>query len=188
MKSNPNTVWNPARLDVRAFAQAGARLNADDTMGRFERLKDELHPDSATAELPGVRWQAQGALRAASEGGDPAVWLHLLAEVVAPLTCQRCLGAVETPLRVDRWFRFVADEATAAVEDNDCEEDLLPLEPRPSLYELLEDELLMALPLVPMHDSCPVPVPMQSGDVAAVDASADEHRPHPFAALSRLKK
>src|SRR3990167_6854852 len=121
-------------------------------------------------------------------GAEPAVWLHLQAETVAPLTCQRCLGAVETPLQVDRWFRFVADEATAAAEDNDCEEDLLPLEPRPSLYELLEDELLMALPLVPMHDACPVPVSMQSGDVAAADGPVEEQRPHPFAALSRLKK
>jgi uncharacterized protein len=187
-KPNPNTAWNPARLDVRAFAQAGAGVNADDPMGLFGRLKDELHPECGAADLPGVRWQAHGALRAASEGGEPAVWLHLLAETVAPLTCQRCLGAVETPLQVDRWFRFVADETTAAAEDNDCEEDLLPLEPRPSLYELLEDELLMGLPLVPMHDVCPVPVSMQSGDVAAADGPAEEQRPHPFAALSRLKK
>lgn len=187
-KPNPNTAWNPVRLDVRAFAQAGASVTADDPMGLFERLKDELHPESGAADLPGVHWQAHGALRAASGGGEPAVWLHLRAETVAPLTCQRCLGAVEAPLQVDRWFRFVADEATAAAEDNDCEEDLLPLEPRPSLYELLEDELLMALPLVPMHDACPVPVSMQSGDVAAADGPVEEQRPHPFAALSRLKK
>jgi len=188
MKSNPNSAWNPARLDMRAFAQAGARLSADDAMDQFDRLKEEVHPEARAAGLPSVLWQAQGALRAASEGGEPAVWLHLQAEAVAPLTCQRCLGAVETPLQVDRWFRFVVDEAKAAAEDNDCEEDLLPLEPRPSLYELLEDELLMALPLVPMHDTCPVHVPMQSGDVAAADVPADEQRPHPFAALARLKK
>ena len=188
MKLNLNTAWNPARLDVRAFAQAGGSLNSEDPMGRFVRLKDELHPDVGAADLSDVRWQAHGALRAASEGGEPAAWLHLLADSTAPLTCQRCLGAVKIPLQVDRWFRFVADEATAAAEDNDCEEDLLPLEPRPSLYELLEDELLMALPLVPMHDACPVPVPMQAGDVMAVDAPAEEERPHPFAALARLKK
>lgn len=190
MKPNPNTntPWNPARLDVRAFAQAGASVKADDPMGLFERLTDELHPECLAPDLPPVRWQAHGALRAASEGGEPAVWLHLMAETAAPLTCQRCLGAVETPLQVDRWFRFVADEATAAAEDNDCEEDLLPLEPRPSLYELLEDELLMALPLVPMHDACPVPVAMQSGQVSMEERPAEEERPHPFAALARLKK
>lgn len=188
MKPNPNTVWNPTRLDVRAFAQAGGRLDAAVPLNRFDRLRDELHPEEAGDERLSVRWQAEGALRAGSDGGEPAVWLHLQADATAPLTCQRCLGAVEMPIQVDRWFRFVADEATAEVEDNDCEEDLLPLEPRPNLYELLEDELLMALPLVPMHETCPVPVRMQAGDADVQEPSADAERPHPFAALARLKK
>src|SRR3990167_9868078 len=82
MKPNPNTAWNPARLDVRAFAQAGASVNADDPMGLFERLKDEVHPECGAADLPGVLWPAPGAFRAASEGGEPAVGLHLQAETV----------------------------------------------------------------------------------------------------------
>lgn len=185
MKTNPKTAWNPDRLDARAFAQAGARLEADEPLSAFERLHAEAALDDGA---PGtVQWQANGEMRPSATGGAPAVWLHLEAHTQVPLTCQRCLGVVETPLSVDRWFRFVADEATAEAEDDDSEEDLLALEPRPSLHDVLEDELLMELPLVPMHDVCPVSVPLQAADP---QVAADEHEAHenPFAALARLKK
>ncbi|WP_137920244.1 YceD family protein [Hydrogenophaga sp. 2FB] len=184
-KTNPKTAWNPDRLDVRAFALAGARLEAEVPLPAFERLYAEAAPaDGAPAS---VHWQAQGEMRPAASGGAPAVWLHLEADTHVPLTCQRCLGVVDTGLTVDRWFRFVADEAAAAAEDDDCEEDLLALEPRPRLHDVLEDELLMELPLVPMHEVCPVQVPMQATD-PEVDAGDTEVRKNPFAALARLKK
>ncbi len=187
MKSHPHTAWNVDRLDVRAFAQAGAELAAEEPLARFERLRDECLPGSDGPLAP-VRWQAHGELRPAAKGGEPAVWLRLQARAVVPLACQRCLGAAETALEVDRWFRFVADEATAALEDDECEEDVLALEPRPSLHELLEDELLMALPLVPMHDTCPEPVLMQAGDAALPKEADAPPRPNPFAGLAKLRK
>lgn len=187
MKNTPKTVWNPERLDMRAFAQATASLEATEPLSTFERLFAEAVLEGV-ASPAAVRWQAQGEMRPGATGGAPSAWLHLQAETAVPLTCQRCLGPVETPLVVDRWFRFVADEATAAAEDDDCEEDLLALEPRPSLHDVLEDELLMELPLVPMHDVCPVPVTMQAGELAAGPDEAEPARKNPFAELSRLKK
>ena len=105
-------------------------------------------------------------------------WLHLQAQADLPLACQRCLGPVVVNLRVDRRFRFVASEAIAEAEDEDCEEDLLVFQKRFDLLDLLEDELLMELPLVPMHPFCPGVVPRQP----------DDPRPHPFSALARLKQ
>lgn len=187
MKPNPKVAWNADRLDVRAFAQAGASLMAEEPLTQFERLREEMLP-SAAEGVRLLQWQAHGELRPASGGGAPAVWLRLQASASVPLSCQRCLGTVDTLLEVDRWFRFVADEATAALEDDDCEEDVLALEPRPSLHDLLEDELLMALPLVPMHETCPEPVTMQVGD-AGIQAQADaSERRNPFAELAKLKK
>ncbi|MDO5653087.1 MAG: YceD family protein, partial [Brachymonas sp.] len=53
------------------------------------------------------------------------------------------------------------------------------------LLALVEDELLMALPLAPRHETCAAPdLPVQ-----ASDASGEENAtPHPFAALQQLKK
>ena len=185
MKPTTKTAWSPDRLDVRAFAQAGASLQTDDPIAHFERLQSEAHREEGGPALDRVTWQAKGEMRPGVSGGAPAAWLHLEARAVVPLTCQRCLGPVEMPLSVDRWFRFVADEATAAAEDDECEEDLLALEPRPRLYEVLEDELLMALPVVPRHDECPEPVPLASSDDDFEAACAE--KPNPFAALASLR-
>ncbi len=185
MKTNPKAAWNPDRLDVPAFAQAGAHLEADEPLSAFERVYAEAVPSDGPPAS--VHWQAHGEMRLAAKGGAPAVWLHLEANTHVPQTCQRCLGVVDIPLAVDRWFRFVADEAAAAAEDDDCEEDLLALEPRPSLHDVLEDELLMELPLVPMHDVCPVHIAMQAADPGVEEADA-EARKNPFAALAKLKK
>lgn len=153
----------------------------------FPRLHAEFHPDGKP-EHPPVRWRAQGEMRASASGGAPDVWLHLEASALVPLTCQRCLAPVDAELVVDRWFRFVADEATAEAQDDDCEEDLLALEPRPNLQDVLEDELLMELPLVPMHETCPTAVPLgspASDDGLELGAAP---RKNPFAALAKLKK
>jgi len=184
-KPDHKTPWNADGLDVQAFAQAGARLTSQEPLSQFDRLCEEVQPSAAQSQQL-LQWQAHGELRPAASGGAPAVWLRLLATASVPLTCQRCLGTVDTPIEIDRWFRFVADEVSAAREDDGCEEDVLALEPRPNLYDLLEDELLMALPLVPMHDTCPEPVAMQVGD-ATIHAQAAERR-NPFAELAKLKK
>ncbi|MDO9568448.1 MAG: YceD family protein [Hydrogenophaga sp.] len=189
MNPNPKMAWNADRLDMRAFALAGASLQADDPLNRFERLLAEAHLDAETQfSALQVHWQAHGEMRPGAKGGAPAVWLHLEARTSMPLTCQRCLGPAETVLVVDRWFRFVADEAAAEAEDDHCEEDLLALEPRPSLHELLEDELLMELPLVPMHEVCPLPVVMQAADPGVGQEGDGPQRRNPFAELARLKK
>ncbi len=182
------TTWVPERLDVRAFAQNTGRITAETPLACFERLGDELFESSGTEEQLLVNWHADGSMRTDSQGAAPAIWLHLEAKAVVPLQCQRCLGAVGTVLEVDRWFRFVADEATAEAQDDESEEDVLVLEPVMSLYTLLEDELLMALPLVPMHETCPVPVVMHASTLGIAPDADDNPPVHPFAALAKLKK
>lgn len=191
MKPRAKTVWNPARFDARAFAEAGGVLDEEVPISRLPRFRDEQHPETDPNLTPSfVHWQARGELRAPTSGGPSAVWLHMHAQARLSLTCQRCLGPVETLVDVDRWFRFVEDEAVAAAQDEHSDEDLLALEPRPDLLEVLEDELLMALPLVPMHEVCPIPVIMQSSDPDAAfsEEEVEPDRKHPFSALAKLKK
>lgn len=175
----PNNVWNLSSLDVRTFTQAGAIVDQDTAVSDLTRLSEEV----LSGDWGQVRWRVQGAIRPALGESKSSHWLHLTAQAGVGLTCQRCLSCVATPVVVDRWFRFVSTEAQAALEDDDCEEDVLPWEPRPDMVQLLEDELLMAMPLVPMHVQCPEPVLMVSGSVDAVP----HELPHPFAALAQLK-
>ena len=169
------------RLNLQELAHDGQPWSETTLIKDLQRLADEtqgLSPDDA------VQWQATGELRPKT-GADDQVWLHLSAQARVPLTCQRCMTQVAMPVGVDQWYRFVDSEDIAMAEDDEAEEDLLVMVPQFDLMALLEDELLMALPLVPMHESCPVTPVFSAGD-PAVDAA--EVKPNPFAVLGQLKK
>ena len=171
----------PGRLDVAAFAQAKASLSAHDSIQKYERLAQELRAPEADLTID---WQADGEQRSAVDGSRrPA--LHLRAQATLPLTCQRCMGEVRVPLAVDRHFVFVPDEDTAAALDDESDDDVLAIAPDFNLQALIEDEVLMALPLVPRHEVCPHPVRLgaQTDDF---DSAGDAKR-QPFAALAALK-
>ena len=119
-------------------------------------------------------------------GAEDQVWLHLSAHTAVPLTCQRCMAAVSTALEVEQWYRFVESEEVAMAEDDESEEDLLVMLPQFDLLTLIEDELLMALPLVPMHASCPE-IPRFSVVDPDFDAAAPESV-NPFAVLAHFKR
>lgn len=173
--------FDPHRLDVRRFAEAAAVLEATDRLPGYRRLLAETQGENVEGE---VHWQARGELLN-PQHHHPQVWLHLRAQATLPLVCQRCLLPVDVPLAVDRSFRFVADEATAAAEDDQSEEDLLALSRSFDLLELVEDELLMEVPVAPRHEVCPEPVKMSAADPGFEEASTP--REHPFAVLGRLK-
>ena len=99
-------------------------------------------------------------------------------------TCQRCLQPVELTLQVARHFLFAPNEALAEAWDAEGEEDVLALSRSLDLPELIEDELLLELPLVPRHEVCPRQLPTQVADEAFEEAS---ERPNPSAALAALK-
>ncbi len=173
--------FNPTRLDVAEFSQAKAQLSGQDSLKEYARLAKELRT-SPPALI--VEWQAEGeSLRAADGAMRPA--LHLQVNTHLPLTCQLCMGETMVPLTVDRHFVFVDDEEAAAALDDASEDDVLVLSTEFDLRELIEDELLMALPLVPRHDECPEK-PRLSVQDADFEAAMPE-KPNPFAALASLK-
>lgn len=176
------------RLDILAFARAGAELSGNTPLSAFSRLCESAHgADTADGAPPAseVQWHAHGEWRERI-GSPPQVWLHITAHTALPMTCQRCLSAVDEGLDVDRWFRFVNSETEAAEQDADAEEDVLVVSRQFKLLELLEDELVLALPLIASHDICPEALPMQAEpDDTELPAEA---KPNPFAVLEALKK
>lgn len=168
------------RLDAKAFAEEAARLDGRAPLSDFTRLLAETQ--GRGAEVP-LAWSAHGEIRNPRHL-HPEVWLHLRAQVVLPLACQRCLEPVDTPVTIDRSFRFVADESIAESEDDEAEEDLLALSREFDLLALIEDEVLMDMPLVPRHEVCPREVPLEAADP---DFEQAGERPNPFAVLGKLK-
>jgi uncharacterized protein len=154
--------FNLYDLDIKKFAQDGARASGELNLADFARVCQDLPTDTARP-LPAVQWAAQGLWRnvlgqsvpyAQSEVmGQP--WLHLAIHTTVERHCQRCLQTLALPVVVDRAYRFVADEATASAQDEDSLEDVLVWDRHFDLHALLEDEILLDLPLIPMHEVCP---------------------------------
>ncbi|MFM8767626.1 MAG: YceD family protein, partial [Rubrivivax sp.] len=150
-------VFNPRRLEVAAFAKAQARLEGRLALVDLPRLAEGLLviADEAPAA---VNWQAAGSMRQVL-GGSPETRLHLQARARVWLTCQRCLGPMAQELQVDRSFRFVRDEDEAAqLDETTDDEDVLSMGRPLDLWALVEDELIMSLPIVPRHETCPAPL------------------------------
>ncbi len=174
-------VFDARRLDVKAFAVEAASLSGQDRLETHPRLMAET--EGRGAEM-GLTWSATGELRNAKHL-HPEIWLRLQARIVLPLTCQRCLDPVEVPVAIDRAFRFVEDEATAMAQDDSSAEDLLAMSRTFDLTQLLEDELLMDLPVAPRHEVCPAPVTLAVADEGFELESPEGE--NPFARLQQFR-
>lgn len=173
--------FDARRLDVRAFAEAGGELRGQWSAASFERLREAMAEPAESAPVAPVRWHARG-FEIAGHGGASQVRLHLQAEAALPLVCQRCLEPCIHVLTLERLFLFVAGEAEAAELDAALEHDVLVFSRELDLHQLLEDELLLDLPLVPRHDACREPL------LPLVHEPAAAEREHPFAALASLRR
>ena len=114
------------------------------------------------------------------------------------MTCQRCLESMQWPLFVDSVVRVVATEAAAELEGS-VECVVVPADEMLDLAELVQDEVLLALPLAPRHaeqECAPLgPETAPGMDDELNDASTAQEEPdvreredNPFAVLASLKR
>lgn len=173
--------YDARHLNIDAFARAQGRIDDSRNLTDFGRLLDEAQ--GVALQNP-VHFTAHGMLRPDGGPGEQ-IWLVLSGEVALPQICQRCLGPVDVSVLFHREFRFVATEERAEAEDEASDEDVLVLSRDFNLLELIEDELLMALPVVPTHEVCPDPVKLHVADPDFVVEASE--KPNPFAVLEQLK-
>ncbi|NIL92977.1 MAG: hypothetical protein GTO71_00705 [Woeseiaceae bacterium] len=124
--------------------------------------------------------QATGQLRFGFADAQEAL-PQLEGEVSATIdvVCQRCLEPLSLPLAVELKLLFAADEAVDGGDDFEVweldEESIRPL-------DVVEEALIMALPLAAMHDNekCRSPDEAEAGESVTI---------RPFAALkSQMEK
>ncbi|HZF78587.1 MAG TPA: YceD family protein [Rubrivivax sp.] len=168
-------------VDIPALCRHGQALQGQWPLAQLTRLGEGLFAAPSSDDV--VTWSAQGSLQAVP-GSDTQLWLTLQVRTRVQLQCQRCLQPMLHDLTLDRRLRFVHDEAEAARLDEESEDDVLALQGRLHLVGLIEDELILALPLVPRHEDCSQPLPLVNG----APESAPEEAAHPFAALAALRR
>ena len=104
-------------------------------------------------------------------------------ETTLSLECQRCLQAVNVPLSAQvNVFMLNDDEEVERLSE--AEDFVLADDGELDFPELLEDELILALPLVANHEDCEPAVPLVDDTVAEPETL----RENPFHVLASLKK
>ena len=134
----------PGEIDPARFCRVGESLEFNADVAAFPRLAAEF---------------TQGALACRIAGAVDAMgpYLKLEVEGAAGLTCQRCLGPMMLPIALVRTVRLARDDLELNRLDADLEFDAIPLTPKLDPVALVEDEILLSLPLAAMHepDACP---------------------------------
>jgi uncharacterized protein len=160
-------------IDGLEFARNASRLQGTWPVAGFERLRDVLRTSEGTLsyELRGVP----------EEFGRPA--LRLKVDGALQLVCQRCLGALEHPLHIEALLLLVATQAEMDAEPLEAEgpESIVAGREMP-VKALVEDEVLLAIPIAPRHPACAGGMKDAAGGV--VDAAGA--RQMPFAGLRGL--
>lgn len=168
-----------SRIDIDRLVRRGERLSGSWPLSAFERLGSLLA--NADGE---VRWQASARRERRVEGGDDT-YLGLAIQATLQVPCVRCLGPVAVDVDDRREFLLVADEETAErLDDPESELEVVAADTPFRLAELVEDELILAVPPLPRHEACELPAG-HAGENGA-DAAPDD-RQRPFVGLGRLR-
>lgn len=155
----------------------------------FCRLKERREGEIAVSDLPrlakesvdefgSLRWSLQGGKDSL---GHPQLTLSVVGAV--QLICQRCLTPFAFDFESESVLVLAGDDASAdaidALLDDDAVEVIVGSR-NFSILELIEDEVLLAIPASPKHAVCP--------ERLATDMPKDAEKVSPFAVLKNLKQ
>ncbi len=145
------------------FAKSEQHMAGHFELATFSRLAEFIEPAAAIGV--NVNYELVGEVDTYQY---PSLTLKISAQL--PMKCQRCLELMSVPIHLG--FDYViTHEAYAELDESDDVDWLEPVVDM-NLQELIEDELLIALPIAPMHQELCKQLNTESGA-----------KPNPFAAL-----
>ena len=160
----------PPVLDAWRMVAARRYFEGELPLAAFTRLKDSLT-------------DSEGVCRYRIEFGRDSLDLpfaEIRAEAQLPMLCQRSLERYLQPVTVLQRLGLITDEAQEAALPEGTEPLLLQAGAEIRPIELIEDELILALPVVPIN-------PESNELEAEWPNDSDEDKVNPFAALAALK-
>ena len=162
-------------LDVDRLSRGEAEIDFDVPLAELSRLR---------SRVPGVGGSVHGIARFGRQSRFAVADLSLAGKAL--LQCQRCMQTMELSIDSTSHVALIAAEADAAEVPEELE-PVLARDGRISAGELVEEELLLALPIVPLHEElrdCAV-----SPSAPLVSGEAPEHvSQRPFEGLGDLLK
>lgn len=149
------------------FARKQGQVKGEIDLAYLERLSAMTANESN--HLNKIKYQLDG-----SQTKMHLPSLHLSINTVLPVICQRCLESMQLELALT--FDYVLSETEPVEFEGDEEVDWLEISPNMNLNNLVEDELLIAMPFAPVH---------QYNCKPAVFEAGEKH--NPFDMLKKLK-
>ena len=165
----------PEQVKPVKFAKRGTAFSGKWPLDRFHRL---------TADA--VSSAGEVIVNAEFCFADEFPVFRGTASSVVQLECQRCLDSVGVPIEVAFALAFVSSEDKAAEVPQPMEPVILDSE-EISIVEVVEDEFLLALPIVPLHKECEAFDYRTSDEKTQDVAQAHGVTENPFSVLGQLK-
>ncbi len=162
----------PRYLDLRKLTDVGGEVDGFIAIDQLPRLAEFAEPGKQVTTALHF-WRDEQQRR------------RITGEVLAPvvMTCQRCLEPVTQQVEVEVNLAVVWSEDDAKQLPHGLEAWITDGEPIETA-SLLEEEILLALPIVALHDHCQPPADLSDDDTAADETPKD----NPFSVLAKLKK
>lgn len=164
----------PKKIDPRKLAERGVRIEGEILLGALPNLVTMLADKEGSLKVDLQFENDEQRIRTikGTAGGKVS------------MTCQRCLEPVE--IEIEAKFNL----AVAPTEEH---AKSLPRYYDPLIVEgdelelpgMVEEELILSLPIVPYHDDCSVQTSF--GDEASTDSDPVSEKPNPFSVLASLK-
>ena len=155
-------------IDSLDFARRGGELSGEVPVAELPRMSDIL------ADSEG---EISYILRGLAEN-DGKPQLELILDGACNLRCQRCLNALSYPIKLVSRLRLVSEGEVDGSDIEDDEVDSIPAEKRLDVLALIEEEVLLSMPIAPKHGSGECEI--------AVESLSRSNSP--FAVLAGLKK
>jgi uncharacterized protein len=159
----------PERVDASRMVQARRTFQGKLPLASFGRLR---------ASLAAVEGEADYDVEFGKDELGVA-YLAVRVDADLPLTCQRTLEVYRQPIRIDQRLGLISEESEEAALPPGYEA-LLIADGQVSLADVIEDELILALPVVPLKPGAPLEWRDEGAD--------EEGEPNPFAGLEGLRK
>jgi len=131
----------PAAIDGLAIARSASVLKGRLGMDSLPRLAQ------SGCSASSLDFVLSGEINERAKPG-----LKLTLDGIVRLQCQRCLGSLELPLHLEARLELASSEAEILAADDDIDRVVASREM--SITALVEEEVLLALPMVPKHEQC----------------------------------
>ncbi len=168
----------PSTLDVRKAATRGVSVRGTLKPLDLQRFRSLLASDDGViqAELSFFR----------DEENRYLIQLAVKADVI--VTCQRCLEQLPIPLTCENTVAVVWTDEQAAHLPRHLE-PLIVDEEGCKLWDVVEDELILALPPFSYHDTeqCQQILARFNAEQAPTEEALTAEKPNPFNVLAQLK-